>query len=47
VAPSKLDKVLNKHVLLFKEEFDMLKDVKVKLQVNQSVPPKPEVFLSL
>jgi len=40
VAPTKLDIVLKKHVLLFKEELGMLKDVKVKLQVNQSVPPK-------
>jgi len=40
VAPSKPDKVLNKYVLLFKEGLGMLKDVTVKLQVNQSVPPK-------
>jgi len=40
VAPSTLDKVLNKHVLLFKEGLGMLKDGTVKLQVNQNVPPK-------
>ena len=40
VAPSKLDKVLDKHALLFKDGLSMLTDVKVKLQVDQSVPPK-------
>ena len=40
VAPSKLDKVLDKHALLFKDGLGMLTDVKVKLQVDQSVPPK-------
>ena len=40
VAPTELDKVLDKHVLLFKEGLGMLKEVTVKLQVNQSVSPK-------
>ena len=40
VAPSKLDKVLDKHALLFKEGIGMLRHVKIKLQVNQDVPPK-------
>ena len=39
MAPSKLDKVLDKHALLFKGGLGMLTDVKVKLQVDQSVPP--------
>ena len=35
MTPSKLDQVLNKHTLIFEEELGMLKDVKVKLLVDQ------------
>ena len=40
MAPTKLDKLLDKHALLFKEELGKLTDVTVKLQVDHSVPPK-------